>query len=107
MPKPLLERLSIIEPRVSHKRTKVAAMVVLTKLEDIDSGKIKKSCRCFKIKKGKNLVVKTAQILIKKFIYKNAVLQIDKSTIFSDLCVCIDCHVREISGTNEGNFNLK
>jgi len=82
-------------------------MVESTVLEDPDSGKLEKSCRYFNMKKIKNLGAKTVQILIKEFIYKNTVLQTDKSTTFSDLSDCIDVHVREISGTNEGNFNLK
>lgn len=69
-----------------------------------DSGKVEKSYRYFKIK---NLEAKTAQVLIKVFIYKNTLLQTDKSTTFLDLPDCIDVHVREISGTNEGNVNLK
>ncbi len=93
--------------RGSQKQTKVAVMAESTVLEDPDSGKHEKSCRCFKMKKIKNLEAKTAQALIKEFIDKNTVLQTDKSTTFSDLSDCIDVHVREISGTNEGNFNLK
>jgi len=57
--------------------------------------------------KMKNLVPKTAQALIKKYIDQSPVLQIDSSTNFSDLSDCIDVHVREISGTDTGNFNLK
>ncbi len=59
------------------------------------------------MKKVKNLEAKTAQVLIKEIIDKNTVLQTDKSTTFSDLGDCIIVHVREISGTKEGNFNLK
>ncbi len=76
-------------------------------LEDPMSGKFAKSCRNFKMKKIKNLEAKTAQALIKEYIDSNAVLQTDKSTTFSDLSDCIDVHVREISGTKDGNFNLK
>jgi hypothetical protein len=93
--------------RGSQKQSKVAVMAESTILEDTDSGKLNKSCRYFKMKKIKNLEAKTAQALIKEFIDKNTVLQTDKSTTFSDLSDCIDVHVREISGTNEGNFNLK
>jgi hypothetical protein len=59
------------------------------------------------MKKIKNLEAKTAQALIKEYINSNSVLQTDKSTTFSDLSDFIDVHVREISGTKEGNFNLK
>lgn len=38
---------------------------------------------------------------------KNLEAKTDKSTTFSDLGDCIDVHVREISGTEEGKFNLK
>jgi hypothetical protein len=57
--------------------------------------------------KIKNLGAKTAQALIKEYIDSNSVLQTDKSTTLSDLSDCIDVHVREISGTKEGNLNLK
>ncbi|MCH7396730.1 IS1595 family transposase [Belliella sp. DSM 107340] len=93
--------------RGSQKRSKVAVMAESTVLEDPDSGKLNKICRYFKMKKIKNLEAKTAQLLFKEFIDENTVLQTDKSTTFSDLSDCIDVHVREISGTNEGNFNLK
>jgi len=93
--------------RGSQKQSKVAVMAESTLLEDPDSGKTDKSCRYFKMKKIKNLEAKSAQRLIKDYIDSNAVLQTDKSTTFSDLSDCIDVHVREISGTKQGNFNLK
>jgi hypothetical protein len=93
--------------RGSQKQAKVAVMAESTVLEDPESGKLDKSCRYFKMKKIKNLKAKTAQTLIKEFIEKGSVLQTDKSTTFSDLSDCIDVHVREISGTDQGKFNLK
>ena len=93
--------------RGSQKQSKVAVMAESTPLEDPESGKTDKSCRYFKMKKIKNLEAKTAQRLIKDYIDSNAVLQTDKSTTFSDLSDCIDVHVREISGTKEGNLNIK
>ena len=59
------------------------------------------------MKKKKNLEAKTAQTLNKEYIDSDSVLQTDKSTTFSDLSDCIDVYVREISGTIEGDFNLK
>jgi ribosomal protein L37E len=93
--------------RGTQKQSKVAVMAESTVLEDPVSGKFDKSCRYFKMKKIKNLEAKTAQALIKEYIDSNSVLQTDKSTTFSDLSDCIDVHVRENSGTKEGNFNLK
>lgn len=93
--------------RGSQKRSKVVVMAESTVLEDPDSGKFEKSCRYFKMKKIKNLEAKTTQTLIKEFIDKESVIQTDKSTTFSDLSDCIDVHVKEISGTDEGKFNLK
>lgn len=93
--------------RGSQKQSKVAVLAESTPLEDPESGKADKSCRYFKMKKIKNLEAKTAQHLIKDYIDSNAVLQTDKSTTFSNLSDCIEVHIREISGTNEGNFNLK
>jgi len=93
--------------RGSQKRAKVAIMAESTPLEDPESGKLSKSCRYFKMKKIKNLEAKTAQALIKEYIDQSSVLQTDKSTTFSDLGDCIDVHVREISGTDEGKFNLR
>lgn len=93
--------------RGTQKQSKVAVMAESTVLEDPESGKLNKSCRYFKMKKIKNLEAKTAQALIKEYIDSDSVLQTDKSTTFSDLSDCIDVHVREISGTKEGNFNLK
>lgn len=93
--------------RGTQKQSKVAVMAESTVLEDHESGKLNKSCRYFKMKKIKNLEAKTAQALIKEYIDSDSVLQTDKSTTFSDLGDCIDVHVREISGTKEGNFNLK
>ncbi len=93
--------------RGSQKQSKVAVMAESTVLEDPELGKSDKSCRYFKMKKIKNLEAKTAQALIKEYIDSNSVLQTDKSTTFSDLSDCIDVHIREVSGTQEGNFNLK
>lgn len=93
--------------RGTQKQSKVAVMAESTVLEDPESGKFDKSCRYFKMKKIKNLEAKTAQTLIKEYIDSNSVLQTDKSTTFSDLSDCIDVHVREISGTDQGKFNLK
>jgi hypothetical protein len=85
----------------------VAVMAESTVLEDPMLGKFDKSCRYFKMKKIKNLDAKTAQALIKEYIDSNSVLQTDKSTTFSDLSDCIDVYFREISGTEDGNFNLE
>lgn len=93
--------------RGTQKQSKVAVMAESTVLEDPESGKLDKSCRYFKMKKIKNLAAKTAQTLIKEYIDSNSVLQTDKSTTFSDLSDCIDVHVREISGTDKGKFNLR
>ncbi|QYH37355.1 IS1595 family transposase [Algoriphagus sp. NBT04N3] len=93
--------------RGTQKQSKVAVMAESTVLEDPESGKLDKSCRYFKMKKIKNLEAKTAQTLIKEYIDSNSVLQTDKSTTFSDLSDCIDVHVREISGTDKGKFNLR
>jgi hypothetical protein len=93
--------------RGTQKQSKVAVMAESTVLEDPESGKLTKSCRYFKMKKITNLEAKTAQALIKEYIDSDSVLQTDKSTTFSDLSACIDVHVREISGTKEGNFSLK
>ncbi len=82
-------------------------MAESTVLEDPMLGKFDKSCRYFKMKKIKNLDAKTAQALIKEYIDSNSVLQTDKSTTFSDLSDCIDVYFREISGTEDGNFNLE
>ena len=93
--------------RGTQKQSKVAVMAVSTVLEDPVSGKFDKSCWYFKMKKIKNLEEKTAQALIIEYIDLNSVLQTDKSTTFSDLSDCMDVHVRELSGTKEGNFILK
>lgn len=93
--------------RGTQKQSKVAVMAESTVLEDPESGKLDKSCRYFKMKKIKNLEARTAQTLIKEYIDSNSVLQTDKSTTFSDLSDCIDVHVREISGTDKGKFNLR
>jgi ribosomal protein L37E len=93
--------------RGSQKQSTVAVMAESTILEDINTGKLEKSCRYFKMKKIKNLEAKTAEDIIKDFVDKDTVLQTDKSTTFTNLSNCIDIHVKEISGTNEGKFNLK
>lgn len=93
--------------RGSQKQSKVAIMAESTILEDLDSGLVEKICRYFKMKKIKNLEAKSAQALIKEYLDKDSVLQTDKSTTFSDLSDCIDVHVKEISKTEEGKFNVK
>lgn len=50
---------------------------------------------------------KTAKTLIKEYIESNLVFQADKSTTFFYLSECIDVHIREISGTDKGKFNLR
>jgi ribosomal protein L37E len=79
--------------RGSQKQSTVAVMAESTILEDINTGKLEKSCRYFKMKKIKNLEAKTAEDIIKDFVDKDTVLQTDKSTTFTDLSDCIDIHV--------------
>jgi len=59
------------------------------------------------MKKIKNLETKIAQALIKEYNDSKSVLQTYKSTTLPDLSDCIDVHIREVSRTEEGNFNLK
>lgn len=93
--------------RGSQRQATVAVMAESTILENLKTGKLSKSCRYFKMKKIKNLEARSAEALIKQYIDQDSVLQTDKSTTFSDLGDYIDVHVREISGTEEGKFNLK
>lgn len=93
--------------RGSQKQAPVAVMAESTILEDPTSGKVDKSCRYFKMKKIKNLEARTAQSIIKEYVDRNPVLQTDKSTNHSELSDCIEVHVRKISGTEKGHFNLK
>ena len=93
--------------RGNQKQSTIAVVAESTKIENIDLVELDKSCRYFNMKKIKNLEAKTAHVVIKDFIDKDNVNQTDKSTTFSGLSDCIDVHVKAISGTNEGKFNLK
>ncbi len=59
------------------------------------------------MKKIDSLKAKAAEKLIKDFIDKNSVLQTDDSTTYSKFEDFIDVHVKEISNSKEGKFNLK
>lgn len=93
--------------RGTQQKALVATMAESTVLEDITKGKLTKSCRYFKMKKIDNLKAKTAEKLIKGLIDKAAVVQTDESTTYADFTDFIDVHVKEISTTEEGRFNLK
>lgn len=93
--------------RGSQQKAKVAVMAESTVLEDFKKKKLIKSCRYFKMKKIDNLKAKTAEKLIKGLIDKNAVIQTDESTTYADFADFVDVHVKEISATEEGKFNLK
>lgn len=93
--------------RGTQQKVLVAAMAESTVLEDFKTGELTKSCRYFKMKKIENLKAKTAEKLIRNLIDKDVVLQTDESTTFSKFEYLIDVHVKEISGTKEGRFNLQ
>lgn len=93
--------------RGTQQKAMVAVMAESTVLEDYTNGELTKSCRYFKMKKIDNLKAKTAEKLIKNLIDPQAVLQTDESTTFSNFEDFIDVHVKEISSTKEGKFNLK
>lgn len=104
---PSSETKQLKKGRGSQKQAPVAVMAESTILEDFDTGEKEKSCRYFKMVKIDNLKAKTAEKLVKDLIDKNAVLQTDESTTFSNLEDCIQVHVSELSSTKEGKFNLK
>lgn len=93
--------------RGTQQKSIVAAMAESTILEDLKTGKLAKSCRYFKMKKIDNLKAKTADKLIKDLIDRDAVAQTDDSTTYSNFEDFIDVHVKEISNSKEGKFNLK
>lgn len=93
--------------RGRQKQAPVAVMAESTVLEDYMTGEKDKSCRPFKMVKITNLKAKTAEKLVKELIDKQAVLQTDESTAFANITDCIDTHVRYISSTKEGKFNLR
>lgn len=93
--------------RGTQQKSIVAAMAESTILEDFKTGKLTKSCRYFKMKKIDNLKAKTADKLIKDLIDRDAVAQTDDSTTYSNFEDFIDVHVKEISNSKEGKFNLK
>jgi hypothetical protein len=61
----------------------------------------------FKMKDIDSLNAKTPEKLIKDFIDKNAVIQTDESTTYADFTDFVDVHLKEISATKKGEFNLK
>jgi len=93
--------------RGTQQKSIVAAMAESTILEDLKTGKLTKSCRYFKMKKIDNLKAKTAEKLIKDLIDPDAVVQTDDSTTYANFEDFIDVHVKEISNSKEGKFNLK
>ena len=74
--------------------------------EDFKKGEPTKRCGYFKMKKFENLKSKTAEKLIRSLIDKNALLQTDESITYSKFKDFIDVHLKELSGTKEGRFNL-
>ncbi len=92
--------------RGSEQKAIVAVMAESTVLEDFKTGELSKSCRYFKMKKIESLKAATAEKLIRDLLDKDIVLQTDESTTYSKFEDFIDVHVKEISGTKEGKFNL-
>lgn len=93
--------------RGTQQKSMVAVMAESAILEDFKTGELNKSCRYFKMKKIDNLKAKTAEKLIKDLIEKDSVLQTDDSTTYSRFEEFIDVHVKEISNSKEGQFNLR
>lgn len=101
------EREQLKSGRGSQRQAIVATMAESTILEDYQTGEKDKSCRYFKMKKIEDLKAKTAEKLVRDLIDEQAVLQTDDSTTYVNLEDCIDVHVKEISSTKEGKFNLR
>jgi hypothetical protein len=103
---PAKRKKNLSRGRGTQQKAKVATMAESTILEDFETGELSKSCKYFKMKKIDNLKAKTAEKLIKDLIDKNAVIQTDDSTTYSKFEDFIDVHVKEISNSKEGKFNL-
>src|SRR5690606_39207693 len=101
------ERRNLKRGRGSQRQVSVAVMAESTILEDLETGEKDKSCQYFKMRKITNLKSRTAENLIRDLIDGSAVLQTDESTTYSDLADCVEVHVKDISGSDGGKFNLK
>ncbi len=101
------QKLDLSRGRESQQKAIVAVLAESTILEDFKTGELTKSCRYFKMKKIENLKAKTAEKLIRNLLEKDIVLQTDERTTYSKFGDFIGVHVKEISGTKEGKFNLK
>jgi len=101
------QKSALSRGRGSQQKAIVAVMAESTVLEHFKIGELTKSCRYFKMKKIENLKATTAEKLIRNLLDKDIVLQTDESMTYSKVEDFIDVHVKEISGTKEGKFNLK
>jgi len=101
------QKTDLSRGREKKQKAIVAVMAESTILEDFKTGKLTKSCRYFKMKKIENLKETTAEKLTRGLLDKYIILQTDESTTYSKFEDFIDVHVKEISETKEGKFNLK
>lgn len=93
--------------RGSQRQTKVAVAAESTILEDIDTGKLTRSCRYFKMKVNPTFTKEASKNLVTAIIDKDSVLNTDKSTSYVNISDFVDVHITTKSNKETTNTTLK
>lgn len=90
--------------RGSQKQTNVAVMAESTPLEDVETGKISKHCRYFKMKVLKNHLSEEINTVVEENFDEKSIVFSDKSTSYIDIAQYVEVHIMEKS-TKETTIN--
>jgi ISXO2-like transposase domain len=91
----------------SQKQQNVAVMAESTFLEDIETGKVGKQCRYFKMKVLNGDDTQTINDIVRENIDEKSIVFSDKSTTYLDISDYVETHIMEKSSKETTNKELK
>jgi hypothetical protein len=91
----------------SQKQQNVAVMAESTFLEDIETGKVGKQCRYFKMKVLNGDDTQTINDIVRENIDEKSIVFSDKSTTYLDISDYVETHIMEKSSNETTNKELK
>ena len=100
------ERQNLKRGRGSQRKTNVAVMAESTPLEDLDTGKVEKHVRYFKMKALESHKATGVSDTIRKSLAEQCIVFSDKSTSYVDISDYVELHVSEISTKETTQINL-
>lgn len=104
---PKKEKQKLKRGRGSQRQTKVAVAAESTILEDLETGKLRTSCRYFKMKVNPEFTKNSSKNVVTAIIDKDSVLNTDKSTSYVNISDFVEVHVMTKSGKETTNTTLK